>query len=386
MTFARLAARDLLRSPLRLGLTVLAAAVGVLAFAFLQTVVDLWYSGVAGAQADRLVVRNKTSITQTLPLAYGRRILATPGVSAITYASWFGGVISESGRDFFPNFAVDPATYFRVFDEYDVPEGALAAFRADPCGALVGEDLARRFGWREGDRVSLKGTVYPGTWDLTIHGVYRARVAGADTRALTFGYRCVNERVPELQRDRASYFAVRVDDPARSGVVAAAIDGAFANSPNPTRSESERAFRLGFVAMSSAILTAVRAVAIVVLAILLLVVANTVAMSVRERTVELSTLRALGFRPSAVVTLILLESALIGALSAAVGLAAAPLVVRAFGRLVSTAMGAFPRPTLQPATLALSAALALIVALLAGALPALRAARLDVAEGLRRLP
>src|SRR5690606_29433352 len=115
-------------------------------------------------------------------------------------------------------------------------------------------------------------------------------------------------------------------------------------------------------------------------------VANTVAMSVRERTVELSTLRALGFRPSAVVTLILLESALIGALSAAVGLAAAPLVVRAFGRLVSTAMGAFPRPTLQPATLALSAALALIVALLAGALPALRAARLDVAEGLRRLP
>jgi putative ABC transport system permease protein len=385
MTLAGLSLRNLRQNPLRLALTVLAAAVGVLSFAFLQSVIDLWYGGVEASQADRLIVRAKTSITQPLPLAHGRRIATIPGVSDVTYAGWFGGIISESQKDFFPNFFVDTSTYLRVFDEYAASDEQLAAFRADPCSALIGEDLAARFGWKPGDRIALRGTIYPGTWELTLRGVLRGLTPAADTRMLIFGYRCLNERLPEARQDFVGYFAVRVEDPARSGTIATAIDATFENSPYETRSESERAFRLGFVAMSSAIISAVRAVSLVVLAIILLVVANTIAMGVRERTVELSTLRALGYRPKHVIGFVLFEAAVIGALAAALGLAAAPLAVRAFTRLAAESFGSLPRAGLTPGTAALSAAVAILVSAAAGLAPALQAARLPVSEGLRRV-
>lgn len=384
MTLRRLALRDLGRSPLRIGLTVVAAAIGALAFVFLQSVIDLWYTGVAAAQADRLAVRHKTSITQPLPLAYLRRIAAVPGVTAITFAGWFGGQRGESQRDFFPNFYVDAQTYFEVYDEYVISPEARAAWLRDPCGAMIGRSLAERFGWRPGDRVSLRGTIYPGTWDFTVRGIFDGRAGTEDTRSMVFGYRCINERVPEQQRDQVSYFGVRVDDPARSGPVAAAIDAMFANSAAETRTESERAFRLGFVAMSGAILAAIRIVSYVILAIILLVVSNTIAMGVRERTVDLATMRAIGFRPRHVIGLVLVESAVIGVIAAALGVAAAPLVIRAFGRIVTSAMGTFPKPIVDPATLAIGAAAVIAVALVAGVIPAIQAARLPVAEGLHR--
>jgi putative ABC transport system permease protein len=171
VTFARLIVRDLLRNRLRLLLTVVAATIGVLAFVFLQTVIDLWYAGVAHAAADRLAVRNRTSLTQTLPLSYLERIQAIPGVSAVTFGGWFGGMKSESQRDFYPNFFVDSATYLKVYSEYIASPQEVSAWLADPCGAMVGRDLAKRFGWKAGDRISLRETIYPGTWDFTVRGV-----------------------------------------------------------------------------------------------------------------------------------------------------------------------------------------------------------------------
>lgn len=385
MTFASLAVKDLFRNPLRLGLTILATAVGVLAFVFLRTVIDVWYAGVANAQADRLIVRNQASITSYLPLSYLPRIAAIPGVGAITYAGWFGGRLGESTRDFFPNYYVDPASYLRVFDEFLLDPGERAAFEADPCGAAVGRALADRFGWEVGDRVVLTGTVFPGTWEFTVRGIYEGARPATDTTAMTFPYRCVNERIPEALRDRVGYFAVRVDDPSRSAAIAAEIDRTFANSAAETRTESERAFQLGFVAMSGAILTAIRVVGYVILAILLLVVGNTLAMGVRERTVDLATMRALGFRPRHVVTLVLAESLAIGLAGAALGIAGAPPVIRAFGRTVARQFG--PVPDLSPSagTLLLAVGAAVAVGLLAGALPAAQAARIGVAEGLRRV-
>jgi putative ABC transport system permease protein len=385
LTLGRLIRRDLARNPLRLGLTILAAAVGVLAFVFLQSIIDLWYAGVAVSQPDRLVVRNKTSFTQPLPLADLGRIKAVPGVAAVTYAGWFGGIRSESRKDFFPNFFVDPTSYLQVYYDYSVPQAELTAFRADPCGALIGEALAKRFGWETGERVTLKGTIFPGTWTFTIRGTYRPASPSADTTALVFPYRCLNERLPEGQRDMVGYFAVRVDDPARSSQVSAAIDAVFASSPYPTQTESERAFQLGFVAMSSAILAAVRIVSYVILLIILLVVGNTLAMEVRERVVELSTLRAIGFRSSHVALIVLAESAVIGVGAAALGIPAAPYLVRGFFHVVSRQFGALPKPVIDPGSLAAGAALSLLIALAGGALPALRATRLPVAEGLRRV-
>lgn len=385
MTFARLAVRDLARNPLRLGLTVLATTIGVLAFVFLQTVIRLWYAGVAVAQPDRLNVRNKTSLTQTLPLSYLQRIAAVPGVSAVSYGGWFGGRVSEETRDFFASFYVDQASYLKVYDEYLAPEDELAAWRADPCGAVIGKALADRFGWKVGDRVAMKGEAFPGDWAFTVRSVYSGRTREVDTTVLAFGYRCLNERLPDYRKDQVGYFAIRVDDPAQSASVAAAIDALFANSPSPTKTESERAFQLGFVAMSGAILDAVRVVSYVILAIMLLVVGNTLAMGVREKTVDLATLRALGFRRRHLLVLVLSESAAIGVVSAALGCLGAPSLVRGFRAVVSQSFGTLPDISVAPSTLALAAAASLGIALAAGLLPAIRAARLPVAEGLRRV-
>jgi putative ABC transport system permease protein len=330
-------------------------------------------------------VRSKTSITQPLPVSHLRRIEAIPGVSDVTFAGWFGGRISEGMKDFFPSVYVDQQSYLRVYDEFVAPEREVAAWKADPCGAMIGRQLSDRFGWRPGDRITLKGTIYPGTWDFVVRGVYSGKTRSVDTTVMAFGFRCFNERVPEAERDRIGYFAVRVDDPSRSAEVAAAIDAAFANGPYETKTESERAFQLGFVAMSGAILAAVRIVSYVVLGIILLVVANTVAMGVRDKTVDLATLLALGFRRRLVLALVLAESAVIAVVGAVVGLAGVPALVHAFASIVSKSFGAFPEPVISPRTVAISFVVVLFAGLLAGVWPAVRASRLPLAEGLRRV-
>ena len=217
-----------------------------------------------------------------------------------------------------------------------------------------------------------------------MRGIYRGKDPTVDTRVMAFDYRCLNERLGAERKDRVGFFTVRVDDPSRSTAVATAIDTMFQNSPYETKTESERAFQLGFVAMSGAILAAVRIVSYVILVIMLLVVSNTIAMGVRERTVDFSTLRALGFRPKYLVALVLGESTTIGLLGAAFGVTLSPLIVRAFGRIVSASFGSFPVPHIRADTIVFSAVMALLVGIVAGALPALHAARLPVAEGLHR--
>ncbi len=387
MTYGRLLRKDLLRNPLRLSLTVLAGAVGVMAFIFLNTVIDIWYSGAAAAQVDRLVVRNKVALTQPLPLSYYGRIAAIPGVTAVTHTEWFGGMLGESQRDFFPNFAIDTGTFLDVYPEYTVPPEQLAAFEADPCGALVGRRLSERFGWKPGDRVTLKGTIYPGEWTFNVRGLYDGTRPSADTTALIFGYRCLNESelLPANLKDMVGTYAVRVDDPARSAQVSATIDALFANSAYATKTESERAFQLGFVAMSSAILTAIQVVSSVILLIILLVIGNTIAMGVRERTRDLATLRAMGFRARKVVLLVLTEASFLGLAAAALGVLAAPPLVRGFLKAVESQFGQMPTSAVQPRTLLLSALAVVLAAVLAGIIPALRAVRLPIAEGLRKV-
>jgi putative ABC transport system permease protein len=385
VNYARLAWRDLRRNPLRLGLTVLAGAVGVMAFVFLRTVVDIFHYGAEAAQVDRLVVRNKVAITQPLPLSYLPRIAALPGVTAITHQSWFGGTLGETRRDFFPTFAIDSTTFLKVYPEYLVPAEQLAAFEADPCGALVGRKLAQRFGWEEGERVTLQSQVYPGEWTFNIRGIYDGARPNVDTTALVFGYTCLNERLPERWKDQVGLFSVRVDDPTRSARVAADIDGLFANSPYATLTESERAFQLGFVAMSSAILTAVRAVSNVILAIILLVIGNTIAMGVRERTRDIATLRAMGFRPRHVVLFVLAESAAIGVAAGVLGALGAPPLIDGFARAVEAQFGQLPEDMVRLRTLVVGALAAVGVSLLAAVGPAIRSLRIPVAEGLRRV-
>jgi putative ABC transport system permease protein len=385
MTFGRLVWKDLLRNPLRLGLTVLAGAVGVMAFIFLRTVVDLFYVGAASAQADRLFTRSKASITGDLPLSYLSRIAAVPGVSDITFYGFFGGRYGESQKDFFGSAFVDPPSFMKVFDEVVVPPEQVADFSADPCGALIGKDLAARHGWKVGERVTLKGTIYPGDWTFTVRGIYDVRSGGMDTSSFFFGYRCLNEKMPEERKDRVGAFLMRVEDPSRSALVSSTVDAMFANSPYPTRTESERAATLGFISMLSAIITAVQVVSTVILLIILLVIGNTLAMSVRERTRDLATLRAMGFKSGRVVMLVLFESLVIGLASAVLGVLISPPLINGFVSAVGSQMGGLPKDFMRESTLLLGALAALVVALLAGAIPALRAVRISVAEGLRKV-
>lgn len=385
MTFGRLVWKDLLRNPLRLFLTVLAGSVGVMSFIFLRTVVDLFYSGAASAQADRLFTRSKVSITEELPLSYMSRISAVPGVSDITFYGFFGGRYGESQKDFFGTAFIDPHSFMRVFTEVVVPPEQVTAFETDPCGALIGKDLAKRYGWKPGDKVTLKGTIYPGNWDFTVRGIYDVSSGGLDTSSFFFGFRCLNEKLPEARKDRVGAFMVRVQDPSRSVAVATAIDGMFANSPYPTRTESERAATLGFISMLSAIITAVKVVSTVILLIILLVIGNTLAMSVRERTRDLATLRAMGFKSGRVVMLVLVESVAIGLASAVLGVLVAPPLVKGFALAVGPQMGGLPKNFMRESTLLLGGLAALGVSLLAGAIPALRAIRISVADGLRKV-
>lgn len=374
-----------MRNPLRLSLTVLAGAVGVTAFVFLRTVVGLFYAGAELAQADRLVVRHKVSLINYMPLSHVQRIASLPEVRQVAFMGWFGGRYGESQRDFFPSMYVDPDSFLSVYDELTVPPEQLAAWRADPCGALVGRDLVERFGWRLGERVTLRGDIYPGEWTFTVRGIYGVRRSGVETNNFYFGYRCLNERLPQEQQDQVSWLYVRVKDPSRASAVAAQIDALFTNSPYPTKAESERAFTLGFLAMYSAILTALQVVSVVVLLILLLVIGNTLAMSVRERARDLATLRALGFHVWRVVALVLAESALIGLASAGLGLAVSPQLVRLFVAAVGSQFGGLSAATVRPQVLGVAGLSVLVVALVAGVAPAWRAARLPVAEGLRKV-
>jgi putative ABC transport system permease protein len=385
VTFARLVLKDLLSAPLRLSLTILSGAIGVFAFAFLQTTLRLFALSVEAAEADRLIVRSKTSIIQPLPLSYLPRIAAVPGVRLITHQNWFGARLGEATEQQFASFTVDSPTFLAVYPELLLPREQRAAFEEDPCGAIAGEDLARRYGWKVGGRVVLQGTIYPGDWEVNVRGIYRAERPGVDTTVLYLGYRCLNERLPRGEKNRVGVFALRIDDPSASNEIASAIDGMFANSPYETRTESERAFISGFLAMSSAIVTAIRTVSFVVLGILLLVVSNTLAMGVREKAVQLATLKALGFRSRAAVWMVIAQALIIGAAAAAAGLAAAPAIISAFVAAVEQQIGPMGPVGLDAATALLSVLAVSVVSLLAAAAPAIRVARLQVAEGLRRV-
>jgi putative ABC transport system permease protein len=339
---------------------------------------------VAASRSDRLVVRNRAGFTQLLPLSYYPRIANLPAVSAASFYTWFGGQLGQRRQDFFANFAADPQTILSVYDEWVLPPGQVAAFKADPCGAVIGDALAKRFGWKVGDRVTLRGTIYPGNWDFTVRGVFSGRRPETETALMVFGYRCLNERLPQSLKNQVGIYLVRVDDPLRANTLSTTIDAMFENSPYPTKTESERAFQLGFVSMTSAIVGAIRVVSYIILLILLLVIGNTLAMGVRERTSELATLRAVGFHPWHLVALVLVESLAIGVGSAGLGMASAPLVIRAFTIFVQSQFGPMPKHLFSASTFYLACAASLAVALVGGLIPALKAGRVPIAEGLRQ--
>lgn len=384
MFFLGLILRNALRHKLRSLLTLAGLLVAILAFGLLSTVVTAWYANAEAASNARLVTRNAISLAFSVPLSYRQKIRAVDGVKDVSYANWFGGVYKEP-KNFFPQFAVDPESYLRIYGDYLLPEDQLRSFVRDRKGCVVGRRLANNYGFKIGDTITLKGTIFPGNWEFVVRGIYDGKEAKTDTSQMFFHWDLLNETMKQKYPRRANYTGVYVTEirnPEQAAQVSLAIDSLFKNSAWETLTETEQAFQLGFVSMTEAIVVAIRLVSYVVIVIILAVMANTMAMTARERLSEYATLKALGFSPAFVASLIFGESMMLAVLGAAAGIALTYPIANAFG----TAMGTlFPSFYVSDTTVLRQAACAVGVGVIAAIVPAWRAATVNIVDGLRSI-
>lgn len=384
MFLIKLLLRNAFRHPLRSLLTLLGLTVAITAFGLLRTVNEAWYAGVQASSATRLIARNATSLTFVLPKSYAARIRGVEGVKAVSWANWFGGVY-QTERNFFPQFGVEPASYLALYPEYVLSDEEKAAFIRDRNGAVVGRKLAEQYGWKIGDTIPIKGTIYPGTWNFTLRGIWTGRDAKTDEGQLLFHWDLLNESIKKRfpkRGDAVGVYVVGIDDPNQASAVGLRVDEMFKNSLAESLTETESAFQLSFVSMSEAILAAIEAVSYIVVLIILVVMANTMTMTARERLAEYATLKALGFGPGFISRLLLGESLLIAAIGGALGIALSFPVAAAFGSLVGSVLPVFE---LSSTTLTLQVLAALAVGLIAAAWPAWQMGRIDIVNGLRHV-
>jgi putative ABC transport system permease protein len=371
--------RNLFRRKTRTLLTVGSIAVALFLFGLLVTIETSLNAGVDVAGADRLIVRNKTSLIMPLPLSYQERLRQIEHVTEATFATWFGGIYQDQ-KNFFPQFAIDTETYRELFPEFRIPDEQWQAFLADQEGAVVGRTTAERFGWKVGDRIPIQGTIWSGTWDFNIRAIYEGERAGDDESMFWFHWKYLEERRP-FGKGTVGWYTVKLDDPDHAVEVGRAIDERFANSAWETSTETEKAFAAGFAKQIGNIRLLILSIGAVVLFTLLLVTGNTMAMAVRERVPELGVLKTLGFGDTTVLALVLAESLLIALVGGALGLGLAKL----FTLGGDPTGGMLPVFYLAPGKMALGAALALFVGLAAGAIPALTAMNLRIVDALRRV-
>jgi putative ABC transport system permease protein len=376
--------RNAFRHKLRTALTVLGIVVAIVAFGLLRTIVDAWYAGANASSSARLVTRSAVSLVFALPLTYAQRIRQVPGVTGVAWANWFGGVyITE--RNFFPQFAISTPTYLDLYPEFVLSDAERKAFLADRSGAIAGRKLADKYGWKVGDQIPLRGTIYPGTWTFNLRGIFEGAETSTDTSAMYFHFEYLNESIRRLyprRADQAGVFIEQLRDPDEAAAVSQAIDATFRNSLAETLTETEKAFQLGFVAMSEAILAAIQAVSFVVIVIIMAVMANTMAMTARERYAEYATFKALGFGGGFVALLIFAESLGIALIGGALGIALTFPLAQAFASSVGAILSGF---RISGETIALQVGAALVVGTVAAVVPAWRASRIRIVDGLRAI-
>ncbi|MRR09324.1 ABC transporter permease [bacterium] len=384
MLILRLMWRNALRHRLRTFLTILGITIAILAFGLLRTVIGAWYAGVEASSASRLVTRNAISLIFPLPISYKDRIRQVDGVAIVSWGNWFGGYYIDQ-KNFFANFAVDIESYLRLYPEFILPPEQAAAVLRDRKACVVGRKLAERFGWKIGDSIVLKGTVFPGEWEFVLRGIYHGRDKSSDESQLFFHWDYLNETVKKLiprRADQAGFYMIGVDNPSLAAEVATEIDRSFKNSLAETMTETEKAFTLGFIAMTGAIVTAIRLVSFVVIIIIMAVMANTMAMTARERLGEYAVMKTLGFGGRHIALLIFGESLVISLTGCTIGVALTFPTAAAFADAMSQY---FPIFNVEPKTIYMDLAAALLVGTVAAIFPAWRAARIGIAEGLRRI-
>ncbi len=386
MNLLSIAARNPRRNALRTALTIAGAAIAVIAFVMLRTVVSAWFTGIDNAAKDRLATRNKVSIIMSLPKKYVDTVRGVRGVTRACYANWFGGRDPRHDKEFFATIAIENEC-LEVFDEVVVAPAERDAYLADKKGAIVGDVLAKKLGLKVGDTITLAGTIFPGDWPFTVRGIYKAAKKSVDRSQFLFHWDYMNDSIPERLRDQIGWIQARIDQPGRAVAISQEIDRIFDEKDVQTVTMSERAANMSFLGALSAILTALDIVSAIILFIMLMILGNTIAMGVRERTREYGVLRALGFLPKHIAIFILGEALTVGVVAGAVGVALSyPLVEKLLGGFLEENLGAFfPYFNISPTTSVVAFALAVVLSVVSAFIPAVRASRLPVTDALRRV-
>lgn len=383
MKFRGLIFANLFRKKFRFVLTIGSFAVALLLFGFLVAIKSAFSRGVEVAGADRLVTVNRVTIIQPLPLSYRDKIQRIPGVKYVTHNNWFGGVYQDE-KNFFPQFAIDVENQRQVIPELEVPDDQWQNFLKDRQGAIAGAKLAKRFGWKIGDRIPIKNSFFPGvnSFEFNLDGIYHGKRPQDDEGQFWLQWEYLKESVPERLKGQVGWYVIRLESPDDAVRVAKAVDNEFANSPYETKTETESAFAAGWVKQFGNIEFLILTIGSVVFFTLLLVTGNTMAISVRERTAELGVLKAVGFSDRFVLLFVLAEVLLIAVFGGALGLGLAKLAVPGLNAALS---GMLPNVILPNSAILTGLGFAVAVGIVSGFLPAFGAMRLRVVDALRRV-
>lgn len=378
MTLGRLVWSNLKRNKKRTVLTILSVMVAFFLFGTLRSVITTLNKAAEVGSEGRLIVSSASGITFLLPQAHANRLTTVEGVRSVSWANWFGGYYRDP-NDFFAQFAIKADTYLPMYPEVKVIEGSVEDFERERIGAIIGTGLVRKYGWKLGQKVTLKGTFLPGDWDFNIRAIYEPTDPSFGDEVMFFHYEYMFER--SEGRLSPGWYVLQLDQPGRAAEIAAGIDAQFKNSSAPTKTETERAWNAGFITMWGNIGFLVGAIGTAVFFAILFVAANTMMMAVRERIGEIAVLKTLGFQDRAVFWLVLAESVLIAVLGGALGLLLARLAF--MGRTPLNSF--FPGFGVTGATIGLGLLMALGLGVVSGAVPAIQSARLSVVSALRRV-
>ena len=384
MKYFPLVWRSLLRKKTRTVFTVLSILIAFLLFGYLGAIRQAFEGGVELTGADRLLTLHRVSLIQLLPVSYKQRIESVAGVEAVTHATWFGGIYQDP-RNFFPQMVVEPEGYLDLFPEYRLPADQKKAWLADRTGAVAGRQIAKKYGWKIGDRIPIQATIWrkkdgTATWEFVLDGIYDGAEKGTDTTQFFFRYDYLEES-RAFGQGMVGWFVVRIANPDRTAEVARKIDDTFANSPYETKTSTEKAFAQAFANQVGNIGAILRAVLLAVFFTILLVAGNAVAQSVRERTGELAVLKTLGFSNAKVLGLVMAESMLLSAIGGLLGLALAWVLIQ---RGDPTG-GALPIFFLPVRDLLIGVGIVALLGVATGLAPAVGAVRLKIVDALRRV-
>ncbi len=383
MKFLGLVLKSARRSRRRTALTMMSVAVAVFLFSALRAILDGFDAVSAASSATRIVTIRSTSMIFSMPSSHGEAIRSTPGVRDVTYANWFGGIYKDP-KNFFGQFAVDPESYLRMYPEILITPDEKQAFLDDRTGCIVGDGIAKKFGWKLGDRIVLQpGIPVYGSQDypFTIRGIYRAGSSAVDNQSMMFHWKYADER--SIVKGQVGWYVAQVADPDRAAQVARAVDQQFANSPYETKTDTEQAFSAQFASMLGNLNVLLGSVALAVVVTTLFVAGNTMAMSVRERTTEIAVMRTLGFPAATIFLLVVGEGLVVALLGGAAGALLARVIVN--GESLGITGGFIPAFGVNNWNVGVGLGLSVLIGILAALIPATMASRLKIVDALRRV-